>query len=219
VAEIRHRARRGANRPGREKRRRRTEAGVEPRDEARAGRSARQRAVRVASAGKWILRAGSVVGAANLRGGRPGGRDGLRADLDERTGQGTRSSRVNARPWVEARREGKPTRRRSSGRRQGPHRKVQRTQVEPRSQTSSYARPPYAEGQRNTAEGQAAPERDWRGQEARSRGNPRQDPRARPPRDRRGHERRRHLGAAPRKARENGEARSGRPDRSKPRGR
>jgi hypothetical protein len=67
VGETDHRVREGVNRQGRAKRRRRTEAGVEARDEAH---QQRQR-MRCPSegAGKWISRAGSADGATNLKGG------------------------------------------------------------------------------------------------------------------------------------------------------
>jgi hypothetical protein len=93
VAETRHRARGGASRQGREKRRRRTEAGVEARDEVHTDDPTRtgeptqrgfdqavedhpERPGRRSRTGKWIPRAGSVVGAWNLTGGCQEGRDG-----------------------------------------------------------------------------------------------------------------------------------------------
>jgi len=86
VDERLHRVRGGASRQGRGKRRRRTEAGVGARDEARRDRGgASHRGTTGASqrgdppggcggtrrAGKWIPRAGSVEGASNPTGGGP----------------------------------------------------------------------------------------------------------------------------------------------------
>jgi hypothetical protein len=114
VTEIRHRVRGGGNRQGRGKRRRRTEAGVEARDEA--GRQRR--------AGKWTPRTGSAGEEPNLTGGRTGQPLGNRQPFGQ---PGPRSGRVlegerKVRSGIQP--EGKPTGGLLGGRRQGPGRKV-----------------------------------------------------------------------------------------------
>jgi hypothetical protein len=157
AVETHRRARRGASRQGREKRRRRTEAGMEPRDEARDERRGPSGASREARAGKWILRVGRVGGAANLRGGCPVGREGG-SPPTWRTGPergGGPRGRTQGHEWATPP-TGQPAGWRSSGRHQGPRRKAERTQVEPRSHTSDYARSPRATPPSSSEEGKEA---------------------------------------------------------------
>ena len=159
MAETRHRAHGGASRQGRGKRRRRTEAGLEPRDEGTP--SAAASAVAGEVSGKWIPGAGSVGGATNpmevwtyRRASQS--LEGQPCGQQERA----RSSRVSARPGVAI----KPGRQLTgcpvAGKRQGPRRKARRAKAEPGSRTNGYSGWSDAEGQCNTAEGLgvAAPE-------------------------------------------------------------
>jgi hypothetical protein len=173
VAETHHRAHGGVNRQGRGKRRRRTEAGLEPRDEEIGNTAASADAGTVS--GKWIPCAGSVGGAANPKGDGTYRRSSRSLEGPTiRTRERARSSRVRARPGVVIKPEGKPTGGPVAGIRQGPRREAQRTQTEPVSRTNGYSGWSYAEGQCNTAEGLgvAAPESQGQGTSVRRQGHP-----------------------------------------------
>jgi hypothetical protein len=111
--------------------------GIPRRGSARARRSDPQRE---GGAGTRTPRAGSAAGAENPRGGGSEGRGGGRRRTGEKTREadevlkGERKARS-----VEPHRSGNRPVARSGGRRQGPDRKVERTEAGPRSRTSGYA--------------------------------------------------------------------------------
>jgi hypothetical protein len=140
VDERLHRVRGGGNRQGREKRRRRTGAGMEPRDEVRRDHRSASRggttgtgpAVRAAGRcrGKTPYREVDSSGWERRRGEQSYGRrievEGRRtsADPEPRSGSSARSSRVSARSWVVPRPRWKQRSRRPGGTRQGPGREA-----------------------------------------------------------------------------------------------
>jgi hypothetical protein len=165
VTETRRRARGGANRQGRERRRRRTEAGVEARDEARRERVGESRRGNAAS-GSGFPELGAPEGRQTSREDgrdegtvvvhRTGSADGEAAEVLEgecKARSGIQVDRATDRP---------ATRRNTPG--SNPQGK--RAQVEPQSQTSGYDAWSHAEGRYNTAEGRAATDRGSEGGDA-----------------------------------------------------